>query len=239
MRAVLLSLAMVVVTVGCVASAPEEVIERSQRYSAVVDLPAPERVGPSSVEEALRSRRSVREFDASPLTIEEIGQLLWAAQGITDQAGHRTAPSAGARYPLELYALTATEVMHYLPSGHRIEVGPADDPLPAIGQAAFGQDWIGSAPIVFVLTGVVARTEIEYGAVADELVDREAGHAAQNLLLQATALELASVPVGGFDPEEVSRLLALRSDEDVLYLIPVGRWVSPAAIEDRDARGSG
>jgi SagB-type dehydrogenase family enzyme len=113
--------------------------------------------------------------------------------------------------------------MHYIPAGHRVEQRADTTTLAALPDTAFGQDFVGSAPLVVVIAADPARTEQEYGAMAGDLVNLEAGHAAQNVLLQATALGLAAVPVGGFDPAAVARLLALPPGEEVRYLIPVGR----------------
>jgi SagB-type dehydrogenase family enzyme len=214
---------------GCASEAPSDVLQQTQRYTTVVELPAPDLNGPLSLEQTLDERRSVREYATTPLTMDEIGQLLWAGQEITDDGtGYRTTPSAGARYPLELYAITATDLMHYIPAGHRVEQRADTTTLAALPDTAFGQDFVGSAPLVVVIAADPARTEQEYGAMAGDLVNLEAGHAAQNVLLQATALQLAAVPVGGFDPEAVARLLVLPPGEAVLYLIPVGRPVSGA-----------
>ena len=223
-RALLTAVIVAALSTGCVSEAPGEILEQTQRDTSVVELPTPERNGPLSLEQVLDERRSVRDYSTTPLTLDEIGQLLWAGQGITDDgAGYRTTPSAGARYPLELYAITATDLMHYLPAGHRVEQRADTTTLAALPDTAFGQEFVGSAPLVVVVAADPARTEQEYGAMAGDLVNREAGHAAQNLLLQATALGLAAVPVGGFDPAAVARLLALPPGETVLYLIPVGR----------------
>ena len=208
---------------GCASEAPSEILEQTQRYPTVVELPSPELTGTVSLEQSLHDRRSAREYAATPLTLDEIGQLLWAGQGITDDDGHRTAPSAGARYPLELYAVTATELMHYLPAGHRVEQRADTTILGALPEAAFDQEFVGNAPLVVVIAADPARTEQEYGAMAGDLVQREAGHAAQNILLQATALGLVAVPVGGFDPATVEGLLALPPGQAVQYLIPIGR----------------
>ncbi|MGA7759500.1 MAG: SagB/ThcOx family dehydrogenase [Ilumatobacteraceae bacterium] len=213
---------------GCASEAPSEILQQTQRYPTVVELPVPDLNGTLSLEQALRERRSVREYATARLTLDEIGQLLWAGQGITDDDGHRTAPSAGARYPLELYAVTAAELMHYLPVGHRVEQRVDTTTLEALADAAFDQEFVGSAPLVVVIAADPARTQQEYGAMAGDLVNREAGHAAQNILLQAIALGLAAVPVGGFDPAAVERLLALPPGQAVLYLIPVGVPVSRA-----------
>ncbi len=213
---------------GCASEAPSEILQQTQRYPTVVELPAPDLNGPLSLEQVLLERRSVREYATALLTLDEIGQLLWAGQGITDDEGHRTAPSAGARYPLELYAVTAADLMHYMPVGHRVEQRADTTTLEALSDAAFDQEFVGSAPLVLVVTADPARTEQEYGAMAGDLVNREAGHAAQNILLQATALGLAAVPIGGFDATAVARLLALPPGQAVLYLIPVGEPMSGA-----------
>ncbi len=213
--------------VGCVADPPDTVTSQTQRFGTVSALPEPELTGDMTVERALHQRRSGRDYASVDLSLATIGQLFWAGQGITDAEGHRTAPSAGARYPLELYAVTASEVLHYLPDGHRVERRSDTTTLTRLGDVAFGQRYVGTAPVVIVVVGVDARTEAEYGALAADFVEREAGHATQNMLLQATALDLAAVPVGGFDPTDVSRLLALPPGQDVLYLVPVGEPARP------------
>ncbi len=214
------------VALGCVAEAPDSITAETQRFDEITDLPAPDITGEMSLEQTLAERRSDREFAPVELTLDTIGQLFWAGQGITDERGYRTAPSAGALYPLELYAVTATAVLHYVPDGHRVESRSDTTSLARLGDIAFGQDWLSSAPVVFVVVGVDARTGAEYGELATAFVEREAGHATQNILLQATALELAGVPVGGFDAARTARLLALPPGHEVRYLVPVGE---PAA----------
>lgn len=209
-------------TFGCASEAPESVLDRTQRFDEVVELPAPDLTGQMPLEATLAQRRSDREFLPTELAMATIGQLFWAGQGITDDRGYRTAPSAGALYPLELYAVTASDISHYLPEGHRVERRSDPGALAGLADAAFDQDYVGTAPVVFVVIGVAARTAAEYGALADGFVEREAGHATQNMLLQATALGLAAVPVGGFDPADVAEQLALPAGHEVLYLVPVG-----------------
>ena len=214
------------VALGCVAEAPDTITAQTQRFDEIADLPAPDVTGEMSLEATLVERRSGREFAPVDLTLDVIGQLFWAGQGVTDERGYRTAPSAGALYPLELYAVTATAVMHYVPDGHRVESRSDTTSLARLGDLAFGQDSPSSAPVVLVVVGVDARTAAEYGALAPDFVEREAGHATQNILLQATARDLAAVPVGGFDPAGTAQLLALPPGHDVLYLIPVGEPAS-------------
>jgi len=208
--------------VSCASSAPPQVLEQTTRFDRVHELPDAETDGQVSLEESLATRRSEREFPDTGVPAADLGQLLWAGQGITDEQGHRTAPSAGARYPIELYVITADEVGHYRPDEHVLETRADARVLPALADLAFGQDFVSNAPLVIAIVADPARTEVEYGSVAEALVDRESGHVAQNILLQATALGLASVPVGGFDPAALAELLALPPGQDVRYLIPVG-----------------
>lgn len=186
-------------------------------------LPSPRLVGHLSLEEALQARRSVRSFTAEPLGREEIGQLLWAAQGLTDADGHRSAPSAGATDPLELVIVTADGVARYLPDDHGLVALGATDLRPALRRAALDQAAIGEAPLVIVINGVVERTEDRYGEErAERYMLLEAGHAAQNVLLEAVSLGLGAVPVGAFDDAQVRRIMTLGKGETPLYLIPVG-----------------
>lgn len=190
---------------------------------ASIPLPQPMLIGRTSLEELLARRRSVREFDAQPLTATELGQLLWAAQGITNPRGFRTAPSAGALYPLEVYVATAEGVFHYDPHHHQLLVTSHGDARMELYQAALNQDPVRKAPAVFIMTAVYERTAQKYG---DERTPRyvylEAGHAAQNLLLEAVALELGAVPIGAFYDEAIQKALGLPADHAPLYLIPVG-----------------
>ncbi len=188
----------------------------------IVDLPAPRTESAESLEEALLERRSVRAFTGQRLTLTELSQLLWAAQGITAEWGGRTAPSAGALYPLEVYVVTQDGLYHYLPEGHRAELLSRTDLRVQLSRAALGEAAVYGAPAVFVITAVYARTTAKYGDRGERYVQLEAGHVAQNLLLQAVALGLAGVPIGAFSDDDVGRLLDLPSDRVPLYLIPVG-----------------
>ena len=186
-------------------------------------LPAPPKEGKMSLEETLSKRRSIRRFKPAPLTREQIAQLCWSAQGVSDTpSGHRTAPSAGALYPLELYVVTAAGVEHYAPSRHALEKRLQGDLRSKLQAAALGQDSVGEAPATFAITGVVSRTRVKYGPRAERYVMIEVGHAAQNLLLQAVAMDLGAVPIGAFHDQQVSEILSLPAGEIPLYLIPVG-----------------
>jgi len=197
-----------------------------------VSLPVPPMAGTMSLDEALARRRSVREFASGALTLAEISRLVWAAQGITAPE-RRTAPSAGATYPLEVYLVAgdvenlAAGVYCYRPDRHRLEkVADGDVRLP-LAAAAVDQQWVARAALVVVLVAVFERTTARYGRRGERYVHMEAGHAAQNLLLQAATLGLGATPVGAFDDAEVSRLLHLPVGGTPLYLIPVGRNPRP------------
>jgi SagB-type dehydrogenase family enzyme len=188
-----------------------------------IPLPPPRERGSLSLEEALWLRRSAREFSATPLEQGIVGQLLWAAQGLSDPPDHRTAPSAGATYPLEVYIVTSQGVFRYVPEDHSLDsIGPGVRRR-QLYRAAFEQQPVLDAPLVVVIAAVYARTAGKYGTGRGERYAHvEAGHAAQNLLLQAAVEGLAAVPVGAFDDSLVQEALGLPMDEQPLYLIAAG-----------------
>jgi SagB-type dehydrogenase family enzyme len=187
-----------------------------------IRLPEPSLAGDVSLEEAIARRRSVREFTDEPLTREEVSQLLWAAQGITDPRGLRAAPSAGALYPLEVFVVLPEGVYRYSPQGHALTTLLEGDRRGDLWEAGLEQDALRQAAAIFVVAGVYERTEGKYGERAERYVKLEAGHAAQNLLLQAVVLDLGAVPIGAFYDDEVQAALALPGDHFPLYLISVG-----------------
>lgn len=185
-------------------------------------MPDPETAGGGSLTDALAARRSVRDYSPDPLTLDDLSQLLWAAQGITSDVGGRTAPSAVGTYPLEVYVVAGDHLSRYLPGEHELEHLADGDLRSELSRAALSQEWVEEAPAVFVITAVYARTEQRYGDRAERYVKIEAGHAAQNLLLQATSLGLGAVPVGAFHDDEVTEVLNLPDGYQPLYVIPVG-----------------
>ena len=188
---------------------------------AVVALPPPRESGEVSVEQALAERRSRREFTQSSLSDEELSQLLWAAQGIVGADGGRTAPSAGGLYPLEIFVVRADGLQRYLPEEHALVEVRDDDLRPILWQEGLQQDVLRDAPCVFLISAVFTRTRAKYSVSAERYVYIEAGHVAQNMLLQATALGLGAVPIGAFD-EELSGRLALPDGELPIYFVAVG-----------------
>lgn len=200
-----------------------DIVPLRTKSGTKLKLPAPRLTSEVSLEAALARRRSVRALTSEQLTLAEVSQLCWAAQGITsEKRGFRTAPSAGALYPLELYLLTPEGVFHYLPKEHALQVMALADKRGNLGDAALRQNAVYGGVCTFVITGVVARTKAKYGSRALRYVYIEAGHAAQNILLQAVALGLGAVPVGAFYDEQVGKVLELPKGCDPLYIIPVG-----------------
>ncbi len=183
-------------------------------------LPAPALGGGPSLSTVLATRRSQRTFAARALSAEELGLLLWAAQGVVD--GHRTAPSAGALYPLTVHVVDASGTWRYLPDGHALVREARGDRRADVAAASFGQAAVRTAPVVLVITAALAITARKYGTRAERFATLEAGHVAQNLLLQATALGLAAVPVGAFDDEQLRHALDLGHGVTPLYVIPIG-----------------
>jgi len=219
-------LTLIAVLVFC--SLPGTVMAEQQNID-VITLPAPKVAGEVSVEALLQQRRSVRDFREEPVSLAELGQLLWAAQGVTRARGFRTAPSAGALFPLELYVVTgrvddlAAGVYHYDPHNHQLQKISNQDERKALAWAAAMQFWLKDAAAVLVFTGVYERTTRKYGKRGERYVHMEVGHAVQNVYLQAEALGLGTVMVGAFSDTIVANILDLPDGVSPLALMPVGK----------------
>ena len=194
-----------------------------------IKLPEPKYNSDVSLEQSLVKRRSVRDYTGEVLTLEEVSQLLWAAQGTTSARGFRTAPSAGALYPLELYLIVgdvqdlATGIYLYKPKKHELVMIAGKDVRQQLAGAALGQSSVKNGAIDLVFTAVYQRITRKYGDRGIKYVHMEIGHAAQNVCLQATAMNLGVVTIGAFDDQKVSKILNLPKDEEPLYIIPVGK----------------
>lgn len=173
-------------------------------------------------------RRSVRSFSPAALSLTQLGQLLWAAQGITHSEGLRTAPSAGALYPLELYAVVGAidglkpGIYHYQAGEHRLSKVADGDRREELARAAHGQSWIAGAPVVIAFSAIYERTTRKYGERGVRYVHMEVGYAGENLHLQASALGLGTTVVGAYDDDEVAAVLGVPADTRPLALMPVG-----------------
>jgi SagB-type dehydrogenase family enzyme len=194
-------------------------------------LPEQKTKGPLSLEETLSSRRTRRDFQAKPLRLEELAQLLWSAQGITGADGRlRAAPSGGALYPLDVYAVVGEAsvqgldagVYRYLPSQHGLEQVASKDLRLDMAQACLRQTWMAGAPVSLVLTAEYGRIERKYGARGKRYALIEVGHAGQNVFLQAEALGLGAGIVGAFDDAGLANALHLPRQHEPLIVMPVG-----------------
>ena len=194
--------------------------------AGMIILPKPLTKGQMSLEETLQKRRSRRQFSDQPLTLAQLGQLLWAAQGHTHPQGLRTAPSAGALYPMEVYAVVGkTEglepgVYHYEPSGHRLKLLKSGDLRRELQRACLGQQLIATAPVTVFIAADYSRTAKKYRQRAQRYVHIEAGHIGQNIYLQAESLHLGTCAVGAFTDSQMKNLL--RIAEEPVYVMPVG-----------------
>jgi len=201
----------------------------SPRIAEPIELPPPVEKGTMSVESALRARRSVRRFKDAPLSLAEVSQLLWSAQGVTHPAGLRTAPSAGALYPLELHLVVGevsglpAGVYRYRVGSHQLARVATGDRRATLSDAALGQGWIAKAAAVLVVSAVYDRTTVKYGRRGDRYVHLEAGHVAENVALQAVALGLGMTPVGAFHDQRVKSVVEMANREQPLYLLPLGK----------------
>jgi SagB-type dehydrogenase family enzyme len=194
----------------------------------IVRLPAPQMESEVSIEAALLERQSVRAYSDEPLTLAEIAQLLWAAQGVTRPGGYRTAPSAGALYPLEVYLVAGkvtdlpVGVYRYLPDEHALVKTIEGDVRKELSKAAIGQKAVEDAPAVIVMTAIYERTTVKYGDRGIQYVHIEVGSAAENIYLQVVSMDLGTVFIGAFHDEDVRDVLGLGEGEQPLGIMPVG-----------------
>ncbi len=188
-------------------------------------LPKAKERGSTSIEETLHRRRSVRDYKRGALSLEQVSQLLWAASGRNRH--RRTAPSAGATYPLEIYLVVGNVeglepgIYQYGSSRHSLGMIKEQDVRNRLSRAALGQEMIEAAPINIILAADYGRTTGPYGQRGNRYVHMEVGHVGQNVSLQAIGLSLGTVMIGAFEDKEVKEVLGIR--EEPLYIIPVGK----------------
>lgn len=188
-----------------------------------IKLPPPKYKGTYTLEESIVWRRSEHAYQKYEITLEQLSQILWAAQGITDnEFGFRAAPSAGALYPLTIYVVKSDGVYRYIPDGHKLVQTDKTDQRQALVRASLGQAYISEAPVNIIIAANFRITEAKYGVRAYRYVLMEIGHVAENIQLQAVALGLSSIPVGAFWDNVVKKIVNLPDTQDPLYIIPIG-----------------
>jgi SagB-type dehydrogenase family enzyme len=195
-----------------------------------ITLPKPRYESEISVEEAILNRRSVRSYSEEPVKLKEVSQLLWSAQGITDEKRKfRAAPSAGALYPLEVFLVVGNVskledgIYRYDPFNHAVTKLMEGDYRDNLSLAALGQSCVKNAPISIVIAGVYDRITKKYGERGIMYTYMEAGHAAENVYLQAEALGLGTVVVGAFLDDKVKEVIGMKEEEMPLYILPIGK----------------
>ena len=209
-------------TAGVILSFLADVYGEDMKNQQTIRLPQPDVAGKMPLESTISGRRSIRNFSDKALSLKQVGQLLWSAQGITDRKRLRAAPSAGALFPLEVYVAKEDGLYRYIPDGHILQMVSARDIRPGLQKASLMQAWVKEAPVDIIICAVYKRVTSRYGDRGIRYTDMEAGHVAQNIHLQAVALGLGSVPIGAFDDRAVSAELTLADEEAPLYIIPVG-----------------
>ena len=213
---------------------------RAKRSNLIVKLPPPQLKGKVSIEEAIAKRRSVRRYRSEPLTLSQLSQILWSAQGITGVGKLRAAPSAGATYPLEIFVVIGKQAVSYEPEAkrpqeelqagiyhhevdsHSLSLHKLGDLRLDLARAALDEGFIAEAPVDIVICAIYPRTSYTYGRRGERYVHMEVGHVGENIHLQAVALGLATVEVGAFDDEEVRKVLGVEEQIKPLYIMPVG-----------------
>jgi len=199
-----------------------------------INLPEPSLKGEVPLEEAIFTRRSVRAFSNTPLSLKQVSHLLWACQGITDDySGHRTAASAGATFPLEVFTAIGVDcvtglcegIYYYDANNHSLTLQHDHDARKELASAALNQYFIEQAPLNIIICAEYGRTTARYGDRGIRYVHMEAGHSSQNIYLEATALGLGTVAVGAFNDDQLSNALRLNKSIKPLYIMPVGKPV--------------
>jgi SagB-type dehydrogenase family enzyme len=198
-------------------------------------LPAHDGLGVMQLREAIERRRSRRKYSPAPLSAAELSFLLWATQGIQKvfregMAAFRTVPSGGARHPFET-VLVVRNISgvgpgryRYMPLQHGLRLEAPAPSREEVSAACAGQDFVASAPVVFLWTAIPARTEWRYGPAAAKLIALDAGHLCQNLYLAAEALGLGTCAIGAYIQDAADRVAGVDgSTEAVVYMAPVGR----------------
>jgi len=198
-----------------------------------ITLPSPSYKGTVSVEEALKARRTHRSFQSRPLTLKQFSQILWGAYGVTAQkygSFLKTAPSAGALYPLDIYGVVgqggvetlAPGIYHFRPENHALELVKQGDLRAEVARQALQQMWMAKAPLILVITGDYNRSNIKYGPRGVTYTHIEAGHVGQNIFLQAEAIGLKAGIVGAFNNQQIIRVMGFPTSQDPLLIMPVG-----------------
>jgi SagB-type dehydrogenase family enzyme len=199
---------------------------------------------PTPIGQVLAERRSKRNFLPDPLNLEELGFLLWATQGITADMQEyqlRTAPSAGALYPVETYLVVrAVEglpqgVFHFNVRDFHLELLREGDYVRQVFESSHSQEMVRLAAVNFVWSAFLPRCLCKYYERGYRYIYEDVGHISQNLQLAATALDkVGAAVIGAYLDDLAADLLELdREVEPVVMMGSVGRVSGQDFREDR------
>ncbi|TYB31682.1 MAG: SagB/ThcOx family dehydrogenase [Candidatus Mcinerneyibacterium aminivorans] len=194
-----------------------------------IKLPEPIKKSNVSIEKALENRRSIRSYSSMPVNLEELSQLLWAAQGVTNRKGFRTAPSAGALYPLKLYVVVENVknlekgIYMYKPEGHKLIKIKSNTNIEKIYKGALNQQSIKDASVNIIFGADFSVTDKKYRKRGKQYVYQETGHAAQNIYLQSESLNIGTVVVGAFYEEQIKKAAGMGDNETPICIMPAGK----------------
>jgi len=227
---IILTALLILLTTPLTLSCVQEERAHTSVSKEIVTLPQPALDSDFSIEKALQSRRSVRIYKDEPLNLQTVSQILWSAQGITqEERGYRTAPSAGARFPLEVYVAIgnvegiSSGLYHYVPQEHHLVKIHQNDLRTELSAAALRQASVRNGAFVVIIAAVFERLTDRYGDRGVRYTHMEVGHASQNIHLQVESLGLGTVIIGSFDDEQMKKILNLPENQIPLYLMPIGK----------------
>ena len=205
--------------------------------AALIDLvPAEElTVGGMPLIEAIKRRRSHRQFTAEPLTLEDLSFLLWSTQGISrvihnGQTVLRTVPSGGARHPFETYLLInrvnglQPGLYRYLSLEHQLCFLKADEGLKESVHDASNDQYVLGSAVVFIWTAIPYRSEWRYSLLAHKMIAQDSGHVCQNLYLACESIGAGTCALGAYNQGKMDAVLGVDGEEEfTIYMAPVGR----------------
>lgn len=225
-------------------------LPKTKTILSYVALPEAKKVGKMSVEQAIQERRSKREFTEKPVSLAELSQVLWSAQGITkksttDAPHKRTAPSARETYPYTLYVVVRN--VAGLEQGLYV-YDPVENKLGNLGMANAG-DMLNSAnvqpnsqtaPVVIVMSAAYGKVVEKFPNNPENVTLLEGGHIGQNIYLQVESLGMGTVVSAGFDANKVREVLQLDPAETPIYMVPFGhlKVEEPQKEIKKDEEGS-
>ena len=199
-----------------------------KKKKKVTNLPEPNLQSNFSLEQALKQRRSRRDFSDNPISLNQLSQVLWAAYGITKEPIYKTAPSAGAIYPMTIYVSTCkvknmeNGFYRYIPETHSLKLIDDNNYKKIIYKLGYRQNCLKNPAFTILMAANFNKIENRYGNKAKRYTFMEAGHISQNIYLQVESLGLGTVAVGAFNEASMNKNLPVKAEENIIYIMPIG-----------------